>query len=272
VCLVVVQLAFLAYLLAVRPLAPWLLQARSPRRAAPRAAGRRGAASGRGRGARRGRWGLVESAGVTAAEPAEGPGPLPGPPASPLWGPPPSQAMPSAPPPYPTHPRRTKPSKPSRGTPSRGATTPPRPQQAHTHAHATEKTLPPPKRAQWGEVAAHGAEAAILIAGLLIAWGVPDASPAAAAALPRALVVCYFLDLGLMLLPDLLRYVLMALSAAARALRRKRGSAEEAERGGAEEAEGGGEGEGAPMAARGGVRERAEARPPRGSGSDGEEW
>jgi hypothetical protein len=56
-------------------------------------------------------------------------------------------------------------------------------------------------------------EAGIILAGLLL-LAFPGSGP-----LSQLLVGCYFLDLALMLLPDLLRYSLMAGSAVARRLR-----------------------------------------------------
>jgi hypothetical protein len=66
----------------------------------------------------------------------------------------------------------------------------------------------PSAPAQWGEVLSHSVEAAILLAGLLLLHA------PASAALARTLVTCYFLDLAFMLLPDLLRYLVMAALAA----------------------------------------------------------
>lgn len=54
---------------------------------------------------------------------------------------------------------------------------------------------------------AHSIEAAILVAGVLLLHYPSNA------ALPRMLVTCYFLDLGFMMGPDLLRYALIGATA-----------------------------------------------------------
>jgi len=77
---------------------------------------------------------------------------------------------------------------------------------------------PPAKlQRQWGEVLAHSVEAVILMAGLLMLFFPANIN------LAKLLVGCYFLDLALMLLPDLLRYFLMAARAAWRWAARRGG-------------------------------------------------